>query len=184
MITNLRASNGGGKTTIYHWLIDNHEHEPLYSPNFRTQQEHKPRVFRLTGDLYCVGRYAAGADGIGFAALQDLVRAFGRRGHVIFENVMVSANISSWLPIRREFPDVPWIWATLDTPQDVCLQRIYGRNGGKPIKEEPIKAHYRRVRRMHDQLTELGEQTVLIDHTKSIEQVHELLQANGWRCGH
>ncbi len=165
-------------------MLNNHENEPLHTPNFRSQYEHKPQVFHLEGDMFCVGRAQAGADGIGFAALQDMVRAFAARGHVLFENVMVSANLSSWLPIRKEFPNERWLWMTLDTPEEVCIERIYQRNGGKPIKEDPILAHHRRVKRMHQQLVDAGEEAIMIDHTKSIEQVHSLLQEAGWKCGH
>jgi len=97
---------------------------------------------------------------------------------------MVSANISSWLPVRRELADHDWIWATLDTPIETCLARIYHRNGGKPIKEGAIIAHHNRVKRHAVELEALGEHTAWIDHTRSTEDVHELLMKNGWACGH
>lgn len=169
---------------MHRWLIDNHEKEPLFSPNFRTGHEHKPKAWRLAGDMFIIGRYTAGADGVSFPELMDCTRAFAPVGHVFFENVMVSANISSWLPVRQQLAEHDWLWMTLDTPLETCIARIYGRNGDKPIKEGAITQHHNRVKRHAVQLAEMGERSVWIDHTRSIENVHELLMENGWKCGH
>lgn len=186
MILNLRGGNGSGKSYVHHWLLDNHEHRPLYLANFNSIHQQKPRVWQLDGigrqPLFVIGRYQPGADGIAFKPLGDLVKAFAPHGHVFFENVMVAANISSWLPVRRALADHEWIWATLDTPLELCFERIYARNGGAPLKEPAIVAHYKRTHKCHNQLVEAGERTVMIDHERSVQQVEELLHEGGWDC--
>jgi len=179
-VFNLRGGNGAGKTTVGHWLIDTYQATPLYEPNLRSASVRKPMAWQLPGDLYVLGRYQAGGDGIGFDALGDMVTAFSRIGHVFFENVMVSGNLSTWVPKRRLIPDVDWVWMTLDTPAQLCLDRIQQRNGGKPVKEKAIVGHHDRIIQMHGELLEMGEHAVMIDHTRSIEHVHEVLIAGGW----
>lgn len=179
MILNLRGGGGAGKTTVFKGLIDTYLVEPLWAPNFRTKNVKKPVAWRLAGELFVLGRYQTGGDGIRFEPLMDMIRAFAPRGHVMFENVLVSGNVSSWLPFRREIGG-KWIWATLDTPQALCVERIYGRNGNKPIKEDVHAAHDRRVRKKVQELVDLGENSVWVDHTRSLEHVVELLKSGGW----
>lgn len=181
MILNLRGPGGSGKTYVHRHLIDAYLKRSICSPDFRGRRTRKAISHELSGGLYVVGRYTPGADGIRFEPLMDLVRAFAPLGHVFFENVMVSGNANAWLALRREMPDQEWVWATIDTPFELCLERIYSRNGGKPIKEGVAAAHFRRVHRAHAQLEEAGEKTVWIDHTRAYDQVHEILTAGGWR---
>lgn len=184
MIVNLRGGNGSGKSFVHHALLDEHDAEPLYLAQFNTDVQQKPRVWRLPGDLYIIGRYAPGADGIGFKPLGQLVRAFAARGHVFFENVLVSANISSWLPVREALSDQAWVWATLDTPLEVCLERIQARNGGTAVKTRAIELHHLRVHKCHKQLIAAGERVATIDHTSdTVQQVHDILSSGGWDCG-
>ncbi len=182
-VLNLRGGNGSGKSTVHHWLLDNHERSPLYFGNFHSSQKQLPRVWQLPGNLFVIGRYGPGADGIGFKPLAQMVEVLAPRGHVFFENVMVSGNITSWMPCREAIADQRWIWATLDTPIEVCLDRIQKRNGGKAVKEDAIIDHHNRSKKCHTRLADAGEETVWVDHTRSIEHVHELLTKGGWDCG-
>jgi len=186
MIINVRGGHGSGKSTIGRWFIDNHKHVPLHSPNFRTDRVQKPVSFHLEGDLFVLGRYQPGGDGIRFDPLEELIRGFAKVGHVLFENVLVSGNVPRFLRLRAEMPEIDWVWATLDTPEDLCIERIYARNGGKPIKEDTTRGHHRRVLRLAEQLEAMPDQhTVTLDHTgyNAINQVHALLVEGGWNCG-
>jgi len=183
VILNLRGGNGSGKTTIHHWLIDNHDAEPMYDPNFFTDAVKKPNAWKLPGGLYVIGKYTGGGDSILFDQLKTMVNGFSQHGHVFFENVLVSGSKMAWLNIRKTMSDRDWVWATLDTPADICIERIYGRNGGKPIQEDTIRGFNKRVRSLGEWLAEEGEKSVLIDHTNSIKMVHDLLEQGGWDCG-
>ena len=182
-VLNLRGGNGSGKSTVHHWLLDNHPHEELYFANFHSRQQQLPRVWELPGKLFVIGRYGPGADGIGFKPLAQMVQSYAPGAHVFFENVMVSGNVTSWLPCRESLPDERWIWATLDTPIEVCLERIYKRNGGAVIKEGGIIDHHNRSKKCHQTLLDAGQEAVWVDHTNSIAQVHALLTEGGWDCG-
>jgi hypothetical protein len=182
-VLNLRGGNGSGKTYVHHWLIDNHESEPLYSPNFFSDTEKKPNAWKLPGGLYLIGKYTAGADSILFQNLYAQVQAFAKEGHVFFENILVSGSKQAWLSKRRSMPDQDWVWATLDTSPETCIERIYARNGGKPIQEQTIIDFNNRIRKLATWLYDQGEVSVRIDHTDSVRQVHELLTKEGWNCG-
>ena len=183
MILNLRGGNGSGKTTIHHWLIDNHDAEPMFDPNFFTEAEKKANAWKLPGGLYIIGKYTGGGDSVLFESLKSMVRGFSQEGHVFFENVLVSGSKHSWLNIRKEMSDQDWVWATLDTSPEICLERIYSRNGGKPIKEDIIIGFNKRVRSLQEWLASEGEKSYLLDHTQSIKLVHDLLTEGGWNCG-
>ena len=182
-VFNLRGGNGSGKSTVHHWLLDNHETKPLYFANFHSKQQQLPRVWELPGKLFVIGRYGPGGDGIGFKPLAQMVESYAPGAHVFFENVMVSGNITTWLPCRQRLPEERWIWGTLDTPIETCLERIYNRNGGATIKEDGIIDHHNRSKKCHTKLVEAGEEAVWIDHTDSINHVHRLLTEAGWDCG-
>ena len=182
MILNLRGGNGSGKTFIHHWMIDNHDSTPLYDPNFFTDRSKKANAWSLPGGLIIIGKYTGGADSILFDQLATAVRGFSTDHHVFFENVLVSGSKYAWLNIRKTV-DADWIWATMDTPAEVCIERIYGRNGGKPIQEDTIKAFNARVRTLGEWLKSEGEQSELIDYRNSVKQVHDLMTSGGWDCG-
>jgi predicted ABC-type ATPase len=184
-IINLRGGNGSGKTTVHHWLIDEHNAEPMFDPPFFGGADKKANAWKIPGNdkpLYVIGKYTGGADSILFETLWTEIQGFAQHGHVFFENVLVSGGKMAWLKKRRTMPDQRWFWLTLDTPAEVCIERIYGRNGGKPINEEQIKNFNARVRMLSGWLHEEGEESYTIDHTKSIEQVHKFLELGGWDC--
>lgn len=180
MIFNLRGSGGAGKTTVYRHLVDNYLVRELYAPNFRTHLAHKPVVFELRGNLYMLGRYATGTDALRNEPIKNLIRGFTQLGHVFVENVLISGNVATWRELREELGCPRWIWATLDTPEDECIRRIYQRNGGKVIKEYEQRLQWRRVQRRHEQLVGLGEEAIRVNHTRAIEHVEELLRGAGW----
>lgn len=182
-VLNLRGGNGSGKSFVHKWMIDNHDSTPLYSPNFFTRAEKKATAWKLAGDLYLIGGYQTGADSILFNSLYAQVQAFAQHGHVFFENVLVSGSKMSWLRRRQAMPDQNWIWATLDTPPEICVQRIYNRNGGKPINEQVIIDFNCRIRALQTWFAAAGERSVLIDHRNQVREVHDLLTEGGWDCG-
>jgi hypothetical protein len=181
-VLNLRGGNGSGKTFVHHWLIDNHESVPLFTPNFFSDTEKKPNAWMLPGGLFIIGKYTGGADSILFQDLYAQVQAFAQEGHVFFENILVSGSKQAWLSKRRTISS-DWIWATLDTPPELCLERIYERNGGKPIQENTIRDFNQRIRTLATWLYNQGETSVRVDHTDSVRIVHQLLTDGGWECG-
>jgi hypothetical protein len=40
------------------------------------------------------------------------------------------------------------IWAFFETPVEHCIERIYSRNGGKPIKEDLVRGKWEQIDRV------------------------------------
>lgn len=195
MIVNVRGCNGSGKTTISHTFFETYgPAEGIFEPNFRTKNERKAIAHRLPGNLFIAGRYQAGCDGINYGGLKELVRALAREGHVIFENVLVSGNAKGIHEYRQTMPEQQWIWAFLDTPEDVCIARVYARreeakaagwnHRQEKIDEPLMRSYYKRCRRSRELLLERGvpaAEMPMIDHTDAFNQVRDILWEGGWR---
>lgn len=72
---------------------------------------------------------------------------------VLFEGVVVSTIFEPWLNFSRVTllqHGEEMTWAFLDTPLEVCLQRIQARNGGQPIKEDLVADKHRTIARVRD----------------------------------
>lgn len=184
MIFSLRGPSGSGKTHTIYQLLGDHEPEPLMKPHFAKGTPKQPRAWRI-GNLYVIGRYSgaacSGADGL--YPLKDivlpLIQHYARLGHVLIEGLVLSSAVSLWTEVAEEFPGEV-VLAFLDTPVDVCIQQVYKRNGGRPIKEKQLISHHGTIGRQRARFAERGIRVENIDHTRAYEQVTELLRAGGW----
>lgn len=138
MIVNIRATSGAGKTWLARRLLEQSGAVPVRWED--THAKHRPVVYggRFNGGpVYVVGYYpehshTGGCDKFAWPGGQDytcaLVREFAALGHVVFEGLMVSTIESRYAYLAHE---LPCTFAFLDTPLEVCLQRVQGRRGEK-----------------------------------------------------
>lgn len=114
------------------------------------------------------GKEAGGTVGL----VEARVRSWAAIGHVIFEGLIISGSYWRFQKIGGV------IFAFLDTPLDLCTQRIMERNGGKPVKFENTKSKWDDARSTYQIAVQGGEQAVWIDHTCAFEQVMEIIYGN------
>lgn len=198
MITVLRGSSGSGKSFIAYKLLETVPNEPIFWPANTPPNTNKtkPRImgYHFAGDLFLVGPYTArkcgGADSIsgGFpkAQLPFLERAARKFKHVLFESLMgaVCKN-EDWVDLRTRLEtdrisSLPVIFPTMNTPQELCLERIRERNGGKSFNIGATNANWRRVNKHRQTLEDYGFYAPYIDHTRAYEHTVELLRWGGW----
>lgn len=161
---NVRGCNGSGKTTVLRSLA----RSPFCEVVLVEVPDHKAIPVTLTPDkLAIIGDYtpaAAGSTTAGLdriktqAAAKSVIEATADKYPdriVLFEGVVVSTIFGPW----RDWSEINggMIWAFLDTPLQVCLDRIQVRNGGKPIKEEQVADKHRTLARVRDKAIEAGE---------------------------
>ena len=177
MIVNLRGASGAGKSTLVHRLLAEFPHEPIEAvlSNWK-----KPKIVAYKVDTsdfslatYVIGSYktqCGGCDSLSykgaFEDIQELVEAGAEKGNVIFEGLTCSSVYGRFLKVSAKFPG-EYVWCFLDTPEDVCYQRIMARNGGKePKRDKNGIADYQRKYRgcmiQMVKLQELGEHTEMI----------------------
>jgi len=98
------------------------------------------------------------------AALYDVT-------HVLFEGVVVSTIYGPWKEWSQQHGGM--VWAFLDTPLDICLNRIQRRNGGKPIKEDQVAAKHQTIARVRQKAQLDGERVVDISWSCPVHDLRE-----------
>jgi len=197
MLINVRGTNGSGKTYISHKLILDHQHTELVEPEVvREKRFVKPNCYAIEDDLYVAGRWKSGLDGIfPQEIVEDILRYWAPKKNVIWENVLVSANIGRWAVLAKELEPVNHnVWLYLDTPLEVCIERVQNRRQeardrgfdhrqeDTDVKLDVIAGHWRRVRRSAARAVKEGIDVRWIDYTRAYEQVYALLINEGnWR---
>lgn len=158
-IINLRGTSGSGKSTLVRRFLNEHPHVPILAQMSDWKKE-KVVAYRCYDDphnilrgldsalweqnypTYIMGRYetqCGGWDAMSYKGshqdLEEMCLQAGAKGHVIFEGLTVSSSYTRWLNISRAFPG-QMVFAFMDTPEEVCHQRILQRNGGKEPKHD------------------------------------------------
>lgn len=148
MIINIRGTNGSGKTTIAEDLIK--EYGPAKLTSIQKSGKQILATFLPSAKLMLIGPYPGGCRGCDRIKTQDevcnAVEVAARYEHnVLFDGVLVSTLYSRYAALATKLKNRIYVWAYLDTPEDICIKRIYARNGGKPFKEQLIRDKIRSI---------------------------------------
>ena len=147
MIYNIRGTSGSGKTYLVRQLVNRYMMDTI-------RDEHgKIFGYRLPRNLLVLGRYddaikGGGVDNIteplykrylahgwvgnSMDAVEAQVRKWAQLGHhVLFEGIIVTSVWGRWVKLAA---DEPVHFLFLDTPLEVCYQRVLERSGGRSPK--------------------------------------------------
>lgn len=174
---NIRGCNGSGKTTVLRQYAATRSPEvyPVEVPN------HKPiPVTYLSNGVAILGDYSPAATGTTAGcdriktqqAVKDALETIDADA-VLFEGIIVSTIFQPWSDWSHENDGM--VWAFLDTPLDVCLDRIQSRNGGKPINEKLVGDKWNTIKRVKHKATESGERVETLDHSIALEELTEIV---------
>ena len=203
-IINIRGANGCGKSWIIRKLMKESNAKPIYGD---------PEPGRLVGPVigyrgkykgdpvYFIGSYeimSGGADHVmkhfgekntgkkghkGIDYVCDLVRKFAGKGHVFFEGFIISGLFSRFYELSQELGGITWCY--MDTPLEVCYERIEARNkdktaasgrirgssGTKHVEKKLIAAEATRKK-----FKNKGEETIIINYRRPMRAIHQLLR--------
>jgi predicted kinase len=146
---NIRGTNGSGKSTLARKFFGEHD-ATIDLCSFKTKSGKTKHVTgRINPDnaTCVVGDYstmAGGLDKVPTFALQfeaiEAALALEDVETVVAEGVLASTVLGSWAEHALLLHDAGHrvVWVFMTTPLEVCLQRIYDRNGGKPFKESLV----------------------------------------------
>jgi len=127
-VFNIRSTNGGGKSTAVRTLMGQFGFEPIMVP---TTGKAIAYALKSVPDTYILGRYetaCGGADTISsFTVLRGLIAHFAAKGHVIFEGSLFSTVFKGANTIAASLPEHQFLFGRLDTPVEVCIQRVLQR---------------------------------------------------------
>lgn len=181
MILNIRGTHGSGKSTIVRNILDRYGAEPIACG------EDKPQGYRVPlqdgKQLYVVGSYenqCGGCDGIQpYSLIWPRVASYTLCGHVLFEGALVSSSYGEIGRSSEAYGD-DFVFAFLDTPLEVCLERIRKRREAKgntkPLDPKNTRVKYDNIQRSIGKIRdELGRRVVIIDHRRAVPQIMGLL---------
>lgn len=187
MIVNVRGTSGSGKTELVRRVMS------AYTTLEHIGPVKKPDGYVLTmsgrPDLYVVGSYqnvCGGCDGIKTQdEICDRVRRWAPQGNVLLEGLLMSHLFSRYADLARELrPINRMVFAFLDTPLELCLDRVRrrreeraaaaGREAG-PLNPKNTETKWRDCRRCHQKFKDTGLDARWVSHLDGVEQVLELL---------
>lgn len=149
--------------------------------------------------VHVVGRYETACGGCDTIKTQDeicdRVRAFATRGDVVFEGLLVSVLYDRYRKLceslsiahhiqkpvqeavlgrdQETFP--PFIFAFLDTPEEVCVQRVKDRRAAagndKPLNENNTREKWHICQRVAEKLNADGLPVVWLNHENALSDL-------------
>lgn len=173
-IVNIRGTSGSGKSTLVHRLLQEHGNTGVVSIRRTLDNWKKEKVvaYEIVREpaIFVVGRYetqCGGCDAFSYKGshddIQAMVEEFAAQGNIIFEGLTISSSYGRWLKVSEKFPR-KMVWAFMDTPEEVCYQRILARSGREPKRDARGLADYNRKFRgcvvQRGKLLEMGERVI------------------------
>lgn len=164
-IVNIRGCNGSGKTTIVRRFLEKLSVQPLGGkPGRPAGYQVDASPWGINAPVFVVGSYenaCGGADGINTQEeIAERVTKAHPIGHVLVEGLLMSKSSDKGhvAPILKEHGA---IFAFLDTPWDVCLERVLNRRkeagNEKPFDpDKTMRSAYEQCHRSHELLTLAG----------------------------
>lgn len=164
-IVNIRGCNGSGKTTIVRRFLERLPAQALGGkPGRPAGYSVDASAWGIGLPVFVVGSYentCGGTDGIKTQEeIVDRVRRAQAHGHVLVEGLLMSksSNNGTCAPALREMDAV---FAFLDTPWEVCLERVLARRAAagneKPFDpEKTMRTAYEQCHRSAELLSAAG----------------------------
>lgn len=164
-VVNIRGCNGSGKTTAVRRFLDRLPSTPLGGkPGRPAGYRVDATAWGIQVPVFVVGSYENTCGGTDSIKTQEeiaerVVKAHGH-GHVLVEGLLMSKSSAGGhvAPILKEHGA---IFAFLDTPWQVCLERVLARRleagNDKPFDpEKTMRSAYEQCHRSAELLTEAG----------------------------
>jgi len=174
MLVNIRGCNGSGKTSIPAFLMDDPQLYNVSKP-YKGKQHTILTVFPsykwvALGDYH---KKTGGLDQFPDNKLTKKAILYAIEHYdydILMEGVIASTIYSTYAYLFKELEiehEIKPIIVTLLPPFEVCLQRIYQRNGNKPIKEEAVRAKWEINKRNAEKFKQDGFISLLYDNSKT-----------------
>lgn len=187
IILRIAGTFGSGKTTAVREFLNDYPSETLKNSTTGKIMGYKVNAY-LAGirqPIYIIGKYdnvCGGCDAINTQdeAAERILKAH-LYGHVIYEGALVSASGLNGAVTKAIHPTGCDVYAFLDTPQDLCIERVKGRRttagNEKPFDPKNLIDKFESVVNCYKNLKTAGDYDVrLIDHTKIHPQLVDIIK--------
>lgn len=205
MIIQVRGSSGSGKSYIGFNLLERYgTGEDIIAPpqtKYNPKRKTKAKIIGhvLKGDLALLGTYRFEREKTYSGGLEawvwkgsaqdmrDFIAEQARQHrHVVFEGLLPSMAIKPYLELARTLTEeqakaIPFVFAFMNTPWEVCLQRIYERNGGKEIDLDVVQYTWKRLHKNVKAAYDESEfDSPYIPYDNSVSWIEQTLALDGW----
>lgn len=167
-IVKLHGTSGAGKSTVGFAL----KGEPI-TVNGKVEAYFKDGI-------YLLGRYdsqCGGCDTLDADEQIKLLHKYAPMGDVFYEGLLMSEYYGRLGEASERYGD-DHVFAFLDTPVEVCLERVrlrrLAKGNTKPFNEKNTRDRVEKIRRLQRKLKTMGRNVVVIDHTDAVNEVLEL----------
>lgn len=182
MIITLRGTSGSGKSTVAFTLLKNF-------PSEKVMDGKKILGYRvdagLSKPIYLVGKYETACGGTDAINTQKescdrAIRWHEAGGHVILEGLLLSGGGPKAEVTARVTETGDYRHAFLDTPLEVCIERVKKRREAagneKPLNTANTEMKWGQCVSTYKTLKREGYKVALIDHTRAYDHVMEILR--------
>jgi hypothetical protein len=182
MILKIHGTSGSGKSTIaFHFL-------KTYPTIALTNAVGKIEAYQVDvpgwkKPLYILGRYTTQCGGCDTLKADDqieLLHKYADMGHVLYEGLLASEYYGKLGEASAEYGN-DHIFAFLDTPIDLCIERIKARRlaagNEKPLNEDNTRGRIKKIDALKRKLVNVfGRKVVDILHETSQKFVEQLFE--------
>ena len=187
VILSLRGTSGSGKTTVARKFITDYPTKPLPDPNGKKHWGYEVDLSSegINEKLYVIGSYentCGRTDGISTQEeIAERALAAHPRGHVLLEGLLLSKVGPNAITTKMLAPTKAYVAAMLDTPLEVCLERVLARRkergDDRPFNpDNTISAHKSTYAACKNLYEMGGVKVVTIDHTDAFNSTLEVIK--------
>lgn len=185
MIINIRGTNGSGKSTIVFDLMEKYGYTPHVPPEWNAHKWEAVQIHAPFGDVYAIGQYKTQCGGCDGVPTQNeicrLVKKYAKKGHVIFEGVIVSTIFQRYVDLLPKLGTHRILF--INTPLKTCISRIKKRRKKRgatgTFKEDQVASKFRgqqrQIQRLEDGYPQLD--WSILDYKHATEEVICLLKS-------
>ena len=180
VLVNIRGANGAGKSTVVHSMKDDPD---MYV--YDSKRGWKITIFPKYRWV-ALGSYhnkTGGMDGISNKIQKQEALEFAwhefEKFDIIMEGVLDSTIRSTYIDLFKEYERRVTedglnprriIVLNFLPPLETCIERVYERNGGKPVKEDQIASKWKTVDKNHDYFKAAGLISIKYDTSRVLRE--------------
>ena len=185
-IVNLRGTSGSGKSTVAFRMFEAFPREDIIGGDGKIKgYVVDASSAGIKHPIYVLGKYTTQCGGADQIPTQqeaaDRAVHYHQKGHVLVEGLLASAAGPKGALTATIQETGQAVFAILDTPIDLCLERVRARRlakgNEKPLNEKNTRDKWTQTMSTAKALHQLGYDVRAIDHTQAYEDVMDIFRS-------
>ena len=185
IILRVAGTFGSGKTTAVRKFLNDYDTTVLHANNKIAGYAVEAKSAGIQKPIFILGKYDNVCGGTDAMKTQEdiatrILQAHPA-GHVLYEGALVSASGLNGAVTKAVHETGCDVYAFLDTPQDLCIQRVLGRRAAagndKEFNPKNLIQKYDSVIGCYKNLKKAGYDVRVIDHKDPHPQLVEIIRS-------